>query len=518
MVDQDAEYRSRQLEDHMATVRSVCEEWDAMHRQAMVSVGRRREIRDERLEVEARLDEALAAVGQVVMDWKEQGGDLKFVPAGGEPPMAGQVAEPREVDEGDEVDEVHRTLGVGGDTWRSAPEVNESSDDSSPREDQCRVLERPPAGAAPPLKTRSAGRRSTSSADTQTWKVIADVAPQLRKQLGSSPPSVDSYATAKGELDLLDRFTNEGALERWKLLPNEFQHRLVVTVVARLRRVQEEGPGDMRDEAKNGRGRKICGRLREVVNQRELEFVHGLKLDHEPKGDRWEDDAREGEAQLKQWIRDFLGEEPSEPEETPEEMIGELTEFIQGSWQHEELAKLVELKLEAGLRDDDPRLIKMLDEALDSEEVLEGNIFSNLRKAIRDRRRGDEEEESSSVIPEDWPYRHHFEGARVLMVGGDGRHQVAKRIREELKPGEFEWVAVERDKSTRRVEAAAKRIKRGTVDMVILVVKLLSHSDSEKIIKAVGSAPEQQPVELIYLNDSYGLGAIRRNAESSLEN
>jgi hypothetical protein len=75
----------------------------------------------------------------------------------------------------------------------------------------------------------------------------------------------------------------------------------------------------------------------------------------------------------------------------------------------------------------------------------------------------------------------------VLVVGGAGRSSV--RAAAALRAGlEIDWVEIE-GHGTRRVEAAAERVRRGKVGAIILVEGAMLHRHSIPLLQAVRQTP-----------------------------
>ena len=135
------------------------------------------------------------------------------------------------------------------------------------------------------------------------------------------------------------------------------------------------------------------------------------------------------------------------------------------------------------LSPDDPRLVRLLEPF---EEHFRGHGFAKLRKALEAREDGPDEAKNAVDLPEDWRWANKVESSRMLVVvGGDSRPEAEQRIEETFQPAEFSWVNVQNKKHTRKVEAWAKRIKQGNVDIVILLTDYVSHSVSDMVVEAV---------------------------------
>ena len=100
------------------------------------------------------------------------------------------------------------------------------------------------------------------------------------------------------------------------------------------------------------------------------------------------------------------------------------------------------------------------------------------------------------------------------MVGADSRPEAEKRIDDTFQPAEFNWVNVQDKKHARKVEAWAKRISQGNVDIVILLTDYVSHSVSDIVVDAVKDSPA---ADLVFVNRGYGVEQIRQGIENFVD-
>jgi hypothetical protein len=103
-------------------------------------------------------------------------------------------------------------------------------------------------------------------------------------------------------------------------------------------------------------------------------------------------------------------------------------------------------------------------------------------------------------------------GARVLCVGGSKTaHQMAQ-FNQWFAPASFKWVCSEKRKGVRQVQRVCKKIKSGKYDVVCLMLRSMSHAETDMLIRA--SKKAQHKVHVIRLESGFGLtawlDAIRR--------
>lgn len=96
-------------------------------------------------------------------------------------------------------------------------------------------------------------------------------------------------------------FSLEGSLRdlsSWFIHSSDHQQILFEHIVARLRYIQEECPGDY-----DRRIRSIFHRITDYSKKHTPGFIHGLSLGHKPKNERWLDDAQESWKKIMVTIR-----------------------------------------------------------------------------------------------------------------------------------------------------------------------------------------------------------------------
>lgn len=87
-------------------------------------------------------------------------------------------------------------------------------------------------------------------------------------------------------------------LSSWFIHSADHQQILFEHIVARLRYIQEECPGDY-----DRRIRSVFHRITDYSKKHTPGFIHGLSLGHKPKNERWLDDAQESWKKIMVTIR-----------------------------------------------------------------------------------------------------------------------------------------------------------------------------------------------------------------------
>ena len=106
-------------------------------------------------------------------------------------------------------------------------------------------------------------------------------------------------------------------LSNWFINSSDHQQLLFEHIVARLRYIQEECPGDY-----DRRIRSIFHRITDYSKKHTPGFIHGLSLGHKPKNERWLDDAQES------WKRIMVTIRQSPEKDALAEMIPLLSEPV----------------------------------------------------------------------------------------------------------------------------------------------------------------------------------------------
>jgi hypothetical protein len=361
-------------------------------------------------------------------------------------------------------------------------------------------------------RERSAGReKSARPTSHQIYMTTAKILPAIKSELGSPPTRIETYADVMGELGMLHRAAQTDQLDKWARLPDEVQRALASYVAARLRHLQSENDAGLTGLVANDeRVLEIFSGLKNHMETYWPGYAHGLARDHTPLNDSWAADAAVYKETLDELAAKYYGEghRRKAEEQNPEIALNEIEAFIQRGGSHRALRDFVGERIDKGLRADDPRLVKLL---ADTEAAFEGSEFSKLRAAFRASDEDEQPQGDEPLIPPGWAWKDKLKRSRVVMIGGDARPDAQARLEAAFEPAEFHWPSIEYNKSTRLVQSWAKRIRRGSVDIVILLTEFVSHKVSDAVVDAIKDA---SGVELVYVDRGYGVTQIQRGIEN----
>lgn len=474
-----------------------------LHRRSEKSASALLELRDEREALEERLEALLVQVGAIAYD-------AGYLGESASPPDSPSAQAP----EDESVDDAARELeSPPRDSQSTSESVDEAPLADAPivqDEDAEDVvadepLEQPEIASAPDTHQP---RGSTHDIYLTTAKIL----PDIKSELGSPPKKIDSFADVMGEMGMLHRAAQPEQLEKWAELPDEIQRTLASYVAARVRHLQDGVDASLSGTvAVDDRVLEIFSRLKRHMETYWPGYAHGLARDHEPENGTWAEDAAHHKELLDGYAEKYYGEGVDingDNEKNPEVALNEIEAFLEKSPEPEEMRRFVSKRLGGALRTDDPRLVKMLNPF---QGAFEGNEFRKLRAAFEADDGALEGEQEQTLIPEDWPWREKLRKSRIVMIGGDARPDAQARLKEAFQPASFEWPTIANNKNMRLVQSWADRIKRGSVDIVVLLTEFMSHKVSGAIVEAVKDSPG---VELVYIDRGYGVTQVQRGIEN----
>jgi hypothetical protein len=166
--------------------------------------------------------------------------------------------------------------------------------------------------------------------------------------------------------------------------------------------------------------------------------------------------------------------------------------------------------LSAGVKPTETRLVNLATRL--DERHINGKEFKALRTARRKRLKEAEAAEDDAPTfapPDDWPLWDKVRGKRMVIVGGDRRGERAEAIQQAFALADVEWIECRED-SPRPVQALVERMRNQTVDLVVVLQRLVSHSHSDAIFAA-----ERGTCHVI-LSYSYGLQNVMQGLERFL--
>jgi hypothetical protein len=121
----------------------------------------------------------------------------------------------------------------------------------------------------------------------------------------------------------------------------------------------------------------------------------------------------------------------------------------------------------------------------------------------------DEAEEREVPSPEpDWPLWPFVRDRTVLMMGGTPRESARSRVERAFGMKELVWSSDD----PRKAQSAEARIVSGGYDVVLVLLRFMSHATNEKLLRACGA----RDVPYVPVEHGYGVTSIRRSLERFL--
>jgi hypothetical protein len=230
--------------------------------------------------------------------------------------------------------------------------------------------------------------------------------------------------------------------------------------------------------------KRLFGRLTEHSERERPGFVFGLARGHRPAHGSWMADARRHHHALFPTIEVIT---------SPEVGLRELAVALQKSG---DIRPAVLRSLES-VDASDPRLVKLLSGRLAA--LDEAPRLKAVRKAIRQSHRAADREREPRI---DWPHRDKTAGKRVMLIGGDGRTQMAAQLEEVFGFATVKWVA---GRKMRRIQNIEQQVRSGSVDLCLLLDHYVSHKATEKLIPSC----QEHRVPIIMIGGGKGMTRTR---------
>jgi hypothetical protein len=124
----------------------------------------------------------------------------------------------------------------------------------------------------------------------------------------------------------------------------------------------------------------------------------------------------------------------------------------------------------------------VLDALLEQERPKARPEPAKKRRDAKAGRDGDEvNEDAPHPIDEAWPLWPVVRGRSVVMVGGDPREPNRLRLERAFQLRSLEWPDIS---GPRKVDAVTARVRRRSMDIIVLLKGLVDHKQSEPIIAA----------------------------------
>jgi hypothetical protein len=120
----------------------------------------------------------------------------------------------------------------------------------------------------------------------------------------------------------------------------------------------------------------------------------------------------------------------------------------------------------------------------------------------------DADERESQGPEQDWALWPFVRERTALMIGGAPRESARVRIEHTFALRELVWSADD----PRKAQSAEARILSGGYDLVLVLLRFMSHATNEKLLHACGS----RDVPYVPIEHGYGVASIRRSLERFL--
>lgn len=345
-----------------------------------------------------------------------------------------------------------------------------------------------------------------TSLQEQTASISVELLRDMIEQLGPTPTHLRGKAPVKRELARLHAVV-PAALGRWAAAPSEVNRMLLAWVATRGRAVQdvvstygEPGADVLLD--------RIFPKLAAHSAETWPGAVWGLALGHTSRGANWLADARDCEAEIRA-SAGLTSAIPARETFNGDDALRRLLELVRNGCESVQFVERVREVLEGGVSPNDKRLVHA---ALPFAMELDGADLKALRKAVNHEIEVSEAEEEARPprVAPDWAWYPHTRGKRAVIVGGDPRSERVQRLQQTFGFAELDWVD-NASGGVRIADSLTKRMRNGTVDLVIVLRAFSSHKLSDKIFAARDGSCA------VVLADTYGVTAVQLAIERFLE-
>jgi hypothetical protein len=316
--------------------------------------------------------------------------------------------------------------------------------------------------------------------------------------------AVASAAAFHAMLDRLQAVVKD--IESWTMFPLPVQRRLLGLCSSLARHLQDETSIDMPSDH----------RLNDLFNQmvrysgtERPGFVPGLSRSNRPSTGSWITDA-------KHWRSELALDLSSSADGwamSPKVAFDRLESLVHSGFEDSsDLEEAVHQAVNAGVSQSDKRLVDLLVPYQDTLKEASGlkTLKTQLKASIDHEEDFEAFQDAASPVPADWPYRHLTEGKVGVILGGDPRPTALARIQEAFGFAELTWEGTE----PRRTASVARRVEKGTVDVVILLLRFIHHSHSDVLVPVCKNAG----VPLVAVSSGYGVDAVRRSFDKVPKN
>ena len=130
------------------------------------------------------------------------------------------------------------------------------------------------------------------------------------------------------------------------------------------------------------------------------------------------------------------------------------------------------------------------------------------RAREKPRNKPSEENDDGCAVDPTWPLAAFVRGRHAVIVGGDQREKSRERLEACFGFASLEWSDTN---APRRIEALARRVEQRSVDLVIVLSRFISHSESKCVLDAAKAADVPW-----LLAESYSVTSIKSAMERFL--
>ncbi|MBN2797732.1 MAG: hypothetical protein JXX28_01175 [Deltaproteobacteria bacterium] len=195
--------------------------------------------------------------------------------------------------------------------------------------------------------------------------------------------------------------------------------------------------------------------------------VWGLALDHRPTQGSWLAEAQAS------W--DALFSQPERRAPT-EPLIANLRRDLPALKPADLRSRLLHA-LQGGVSPQDTQLLNLLADHYD--HLKAEPKLKPLRKHLQRHLKTQHRAASAPAAPQLSALAEHTRGKRVLMVGGDRRQDAQERLQSAFAFDHLHW---DSGWDTARIDAAAERLKGGTVDLLLIIQGFVKHLATNKLV------------------------------------
>lgn len=297
----------------------------------------------------------------------------------------------------------------------------------------------------------------------------------------------------------------------WETLPRAIQRALVGLLTARMRRLQDDSPPDVRTLLQLQLGKDFT-RLTAFSSEHRPGWVTGLSRAHGPETGSWHSDAEFWWTTLRRELGGFVFE-AERAALNPEVALEELGAVIAAGADDDVVRRGATRALNAGVSPEDTRLCRLLVGRLSALEGDKG--FKRLRRAVRQAEVNGRppaphpEDDDDSPLPDAWPFFGRTRGRTAVMVGGEVREQRRVQIEQAFGFRHLEWVS---GYDIRTIQSLAERIHGGGVEFVLLLARFISHKVTDVLLPAV----RHSGTDWVMVRQGYGINQLRLAIERYL--